>query len=467
MAQAIGPYDGRKARKKRCDRCVERRIKCVGGCPCLNCTKTNRACHTTTARKTTGPIFVHATQASFPHRGRSHVTETVVDLPAQTSPVSSDFYVTYFFTSFLYQNSFTGITPQIGTALSSLLHYSPELHDAINAISALHMTRNGYLNSIQDDKLAALKAYSRSVQRVQGRIVSKSFVCDPSSLWTTLLLGIFELMRDHTGANWLAHFLNGTSTLLQLQGPGLLETQDKENEHRQAFFFSTRIFEISRALIYTEPTFLATPKWSTAIEAYWIQRPGAWTSKEALFNILPQFVDLAIRNLEFVISAEDMLWQEQNQCATSLAQEGLVLQSALLQWQLDSLLSTPPDIQENRTDAETLLAQLYYHTISIYLDGIFSYQVPFTATSAPVSPVLDRITVDNHVDSILSLSQGLLAQGTAGIFLFFPLRVAGARARNSWTQAEILRLLRIIVKRGFAVATSFVEDLNNLWVKWR
>lgn len=222
MTQAIGPYDGRKARKKRCDRCVERRIKvrltpnklkvllletieplrysladtlyqCIGGWPCLNCTKTNRACHATTVRKTTVPVFVHATQASFSQRGHSHVAEIAGVLPAQTSLSPSDCYVTYFFTSFLHQNAFNGITPQIGIALSSLLHHSPELHDAINAISALHITRHGHLESRQDDKLAALQAYSRSVQRIQGRIISETFICNPSSLWTTLLLGIFEV----------------------------------------------------------------------------------------------------------------------------------------------------------------------------------------------------------------------------------------------------------------------------------
>lgn len=160
-----------------------------------------------------------------------------------------------------------------------------------------------------------------------------------------------------------------------------------------------------------------------------------------------------------------MLWQEQDQCAASLAQEGLILQSELLQWHLDLLLGSSPGIQEEQPDTEMLVAQLYYHTISIYLDGVFSYHAPFTTMNAPASPILDCHTIDSHVESILTLSQELLVQGTAGIFLFFPLRVAGARARDSQTQAEILRLLHVIVKRGFAVALSFVEDLSELWAQ--
>lgn len=114
-------------------------------------------------------------------------------VPAQILSTRDDFYLTYFFTSFLYQNTFSGVTPQFGTALSSLLHQSPELRDAVKAISALHVTHHSQLTANHDDKLAALQAYSRSVQHVQRRIVSQSFICDPSSLWTTLLLGIFEV----------------------------------------------------------------------------------------------------------------------------------------------------------------------------------------------------------------------------------------------------------------------------------
>ena len=270
-------------------------------------------------------------------------------------------------------------------------------------------------------------------------------------------------MRDQTGANWLAHFLNGTSTLLRLQGPSLLETKDREAGHCQVFFFSMRIFEISRALIYTEPTFLAIPEWSSAIEAYWTQHPESWTSKEALFDILPQFVGLAIRSLYFVGKAQTMQWQEHCQHATLLAQEGLSLQSALLHWHSHCLLPACLTGQDKKPEA--LIARVYYHTISIYLDGIFSYHTPFIATYAPVSPILDSSVIDSHVASILDLSCELLAQGTAGILLFFPLRVAGARAKSCCVQSEILSALHTIVKRGFVVAESFVEDLSGLWVR--
>jgi hypothetical protein len=273
-------------------------------------------------------------------------------------------------------------------------------------------------------------------------------------------------MRDPTGTNWLAHFLHGTSTMLLLLGPTVLTSPSGENKHRQAFFFSARIFELSRALIYTEPTFLSTSQWSAAIEMYWVQNRELRTPKEALFDIIPAFGDLGIRVLDFVDAAGTSSLQKQACFARALAREGLSLQEALLQWRVDSGVHLSIEGDAYSSNKDSLIAQAYYHALSIYLDGIFSYHAPFTSPSAPICPMLDCFIIDEHVSSILSTCQQLLNQRCAGLVLFFPLRVAGARARDSWSQGEIMRLLGLIAQRGFMVAESFVEDLNELWAQW-
>ncbi|XPS70404.1 hypothetical protein M3J09_002625 [Ascochyta lentis] len=468
MSLASGPYDGRKARRKRCDYCAKRHIKCQGGFPCRICKEKNRFCHMTREDKTIASVFVHTTSTTFTNRSRSHRKATPISLTHPMVPCRNDIYLTYFFASFLRLNAFTGIAPEFQTSVSSLVHYSSELRDAINAISALHITQNNQTCQSVDmsnENLAALQAYSRSVRSMQVKIASKEFIDDPSALWTTLLLSVFELMRDTSGTNWLAHFLHGTSTILRLQGPSILTLSGIKNEQHRAFFFSARIFEIARALIYTEPTFLSTPEWMLSIEQYRTQSIDVWTPKETLFDILPQFVDLGRQNLHFVSHVQDMSLQTQHHIATSLAQTGLTLQSSLVQWYSDSTFWPSPSAEENVLDAEMSIAYAYYHTISIYLDGIFSYHTPFRCASAPNSPILNRTEIDAHLEQILTTSHELLNQGSAGILLFFPLRVAGARARDAATQSEILRLLQIIMRRGFAVAQSFVEDLTDLWAR--
>ena len=272
-------------------------------------------------------------------------------------------------------------------------------------------------------------------------------------------------MRDSTGVNWLAHFLHGTSTMLRLLGPNILTSPNKENTHSQAFFFSARIFELSRALIYTEPTFLSTSEWSAAIEMYWVQNGELRTPKEALFDIIPAFGDLGMRVLDFLDGLGTLSLQKQAIFACALAQEGLALRETLLQWHAHSSLHLSIEGDASTPSEDILIAHAYYHALSIYVDGTFSYHAPFTSPPAPTCPILDRFSIDAHVLCILSTCQQLLDRRCAGLVLFFPLRVAGARARDSWSQSEIMRLLVLIAQRGFMVAESFIEDLNDLWAQ--
>jgi hypothetical protein len=157
--------------------------------------------------------------------------------------------------------------------------------------------------------------------------------------------------------------------------------------------------------------------------------------------------------------------RERDCAARARGREGLALQGVLMRWRGDYDVYSPVEGDASAPSEDVLIARVYYHALSIYLDGIFSYHAPFTSPSAPESPMLDRFIIDEHVSCILSTCQQLLDQRCAGLVLFFPLRVAGARARDSWSQAEILRLLGLIAQRGFMVAASFIEDLNDLWAQ--
>lgn len=270
-------------------------------------------------------------------------------------------------------------------------------------------------------------------------------------------------MRDSTGDNWLAHFLHGTSAMLRLQGHSMLLKTELEHEQHQKFFFTARVFELSRALVYTEPTFLSTMEWDMAIKAYWSMNPGLWNPKEALFDIVPQFVDMAIRTCDFIVDHRTLSQQEQKHCPKMLAEEGIALQCALLSWHSDYSAWVFGDTQLIGQCEESCIAQVYYHALSIYLDGIFSYHTPFTTPTAPECPILGHEEVKRHVEFILSISHLLLGYGCTGIMLFFPLRVVGARAHDPFTQAEVVRILDMITQRGFCVAQTFVSDLANLW----
>ena len=269
-------------------------------------------------------------------------------------------------------------------------------------------------------------------------------------------------MCDASGTNWLSHFLHGTCTILRLQPPSCLALPDEKNARKRTFFLSARIFEISRALIYSEPTFLSQPVWTSALADLWTGKGAAlWHPKEALFDMLPSFSELSIRAIRYCeLEAGHLPEKAQTERSQSLAAEGLLLQQSLHEW-WD--ISIAWQYASDALDPELLVAHIYYHAVSIYLSGTYDYHVHWTKPMAPCSPILARTQIEWHTQEILRLSHELLATGTAGVLLFFPLRVAGARVRNAHDMHEILDLFHIVLQRGYAVAGALTTDLSELW----
>jgi hypothetical protein len=69
-------------------------------------------------------------------------------------------------------------------------------------------------------------------------------------------------MTDASGAGWVQHLVHGTSKALVAAGPTV-----RQSALGQRFFTEIRVFEACRAVIFNEPTFLASPDWNdTAAE---------------------------------------------------------------------------------------------------------------------------------------------------------------------------------------------------------
>jgi hypothetical protein len=240
---------------------------------------------------------------------------------------------------------------------------------------------------------------------------------------------------------------------------------------KRRFFFATRIFEIARSLIYSSPSFLSEPKWVNALENMRkdenkvVQHP-----KEALFDILPRISDLSIRAMRFCEYSASVSLDAQSAMTQSLADEGLALESLLERWCVETeqweqslrYRHTTSDTQ-TKPGIELLVGYVYYHAIKIYLSGTFDYHIQWTWPNAPSAPILAPSQINWHVSEILRISQELLILGVSGILLFFPLRVAGARAIDACTKTIILDLLQTTARRGFIVAQAFTLDLSELW----
>lgn len=258
--------------------------------------------------------------------------------------------------------------------------------------------------------------------------------------------------------------------MLRLQQPETLTYSDLHHSQRRSFFLATRIFEISRSLIFSSPTFLSSPEWTAALAGLW-EGEGAvmWHPKEALFDILPLISELSIRTVRFCVEAPQLSRHTRCALVKSLGNEGLILQSSLQEWCAGAM--TWGDAIQNgvshlpgqsKPDTELLIGYMYYHATKIYLSGTYDYHPHWTCADAPILP---RTAINWHVSEILRISHELLAQGIAGVLLFFLLRVAGARATDDRSRRHILNLLQTTASRGYVVAGAFTIDLSDLWAR--
>jgi hypothetical protein len=220
-------------------------------------------------------------------------------------------------------------------------------------------------------------------------------------------------------------------------------------------------------LIYSEPSFLSEPRWIEAIEKLRsIEREADYHPKELLFDLLPKVSDLSLRAIRFCEDEAHFSLDEQGVLIPLLAEEGLILQSQLQKWRVETerwYHASRRSSEKGKPNVDFLLAYVYYHATSIYLSGTYDYHIHWTWPEAPCAPILPRTQIERHVSDILRLSQELLDLGVSGVLVFFPLRVAGARAVDTSARETILDLLHTTVRRGFVVAEAFTIDLSELW----
>jgi hypothetical protein len=117
-------------------------------------------------------------------------------VPQSMALVDHDYTIPYFFTCFLPMN-ILGNNKSIDNGLLEMAKSSPALQDAIHAVAELHRKQQDHLTVAgvytSDGTYKALQAYDRSVRCMQSHIMKDTFLEDPSALWTTFLLGLFEV----------------------------------------------------------------------------------------------------------------------------------------------------------------------------------------------------------------------------------------------------------------------------------
>ncbi|KAM0478366.1 hypothetical protein ACHAP7_006040 [Fusarium lateritium] len=151
--------------------------------------------------------------------------------------------------------------------------------------------------------------------------------------------------------------------------------------------------------------------------------------------------------------------------AYNIAQEGFLLKQALVDWEARAASSHPLTKDHKNTvyGSFTSLARSFFSATSIYLSGVFDYEITHWQKMGIVIPNLCEKDIQMHVASILMQADRVLHDSSVSpLLVLFPLRVAGARSWESWQQDLVMQHLTTI-ERMFPVAAAFKDDLRDVW----
>jgi hypothetical protein len=107
------------------------------------------------------------------------------------------------------------------------------------------------------------------------------------------------------------------------------------------------------------------------------------------------------------------------------------------------------------------LAQVDYHALVLFLCQAYGFYECWDGLSIPL---LAREDVENHVKSILDLSETIQAASyVPGVLLLFALRMAGVHATDETLMRIVVERLDSIYCKGFVVSLRIKFDLQELW----
>ncbi|KAH6983432.1 hypothetical protein BKA56DRAFT_482874 [Ilyonectria sp. MPI-CAGE-AT-0026] len=466
----VGPFDNRKKRS-RCGPCSTSHLKCSGALPCSNCEKRGAACSYLRQNPANAPILIdrgkQKTIASYVAPAKTRVV--VHRMQMNTSPRADPalFYL-YYFDVFLRKNSFS-CQGKFSVDVKELMQRSTcggYLKDAVLALGAMEAVK---LQSADGPSQAetyrfALSSYMNSVAGLRDALERHSH--EPqlrlNVLWSTLLLGLFELMSDSTGQGWVQHIVHGTSKALVASGP--LSCQSSFGKR---FFMEVKIFEVCRAIIFNEPTFLAQSKWkalSAKLQTDLVEAEAH--PLDELLDIIVACSSLRVRASDFINEMQPTVLNNLMKEAHAISMEGFLQRATLAEWNSKHAQPLRERIKLDGNfegDDFFLLAKIFFAAASIYLSGVFDYEITHWQNLGILPATLSEDEIQVHVQAILETSNIVLDRSSVSpVLLLFPLRVAGARSWHVAQQECILRLLDKI-ELTFSVAAAFKFELGKLW----
>lgn len=380
-------------------------------------------------------------------------------------PTSAHRLQTFFFQRFIDTIWLHSQAAQFKAQLPNLMHKSPALHNAVLALSALYMSRSGVDRRATD---VALPLYSSTIKQLQKCLYDPQLAFDDSTLVTTVLIGIYELVDKPGHSNWCTH-TRGTAELIKLRGAATAKSG-----FGRSLYFTARSFEVVRAILVYEYTYLADPEW----------QPEPLVQSVEQLNVMPDGFDGTTDEITDRASALWILGARSANFQARCAQlKGRALQPDLVASLLEEASMIEADIDEWRAQlplvyaavtVPSIMEESPYTTIQQYTCFQVGYQICFAAAFTlllhrTIGKFIQRDlgslpAVDQALAAEIAKTSEFLTQGmtTGSMAVIWPLYIASITHQSDAELKWTLALLQSIAERKAFSAAQRAIWANKL-----
>ena len=346
------------------------------------------------------------------------------------------------------RDRFSTASYTLGRDIQPLLQSSGSVRYAAMAIGALNASRLGTPLLLT----VAYRSYQHSMQALRQSIDVYDHSSREAVLWTSLLLGVFELLADSSGDAWPKHMLCGVSRILKntrsVDGPSSLD---------RAFIEMFSILEANRAIMYGNTTMLADAEWEPSRRLS--IGDVAWCPMSEILTLVVCISTWSVGFLEYCECVGEAGGTIGEAAGPYLGLEGIELQTRLNDWYANA--SQIEKIHEQFRPFHFKLAMLYYQALVIYLCGQFDY---YPYWNEQPRPILSKQEASCAVNTILDAVEDIMSSpGTPGVLLLFPLRMAALHASNTERREQLSVLLNRVYSQGYMVTHRILQDVREVW----
>lgn len=415
------------------------------------------------------PHYMYATPIEDVHV--RHADNLRITTPIPTSAYRLE---TFFFQRFISSVWLHSQSDAWRYYLPGVLNSSPALYYSVMSLSALYMCNTGADVRARD---MVLSLYQTTLTHLQKALYDPVLALEDTTLMATVIIGLYELIDKPGHDTWCQHS-RGTAELLKIRGAA-----NSKSGMGRMLFLTFRGFEVVRAILQQEETFVADKAWSisSSDDNTIMQSAGALVDSNQSMpagGSLSQKAPVDHAAVLFMLGGQTANFQavcKRTQAKgqmTPATQQRLIEQAKALESRFHTWRGGLPQSYNGREKLSVVEASPY-RSVQEFDTYPMAYQLVFYSAfllllhrtiakyiikDVQKIPVTDQDYARFIIKTAEFLTQGLT---TASLHVTWPIYMASISLRDEVERRWTVTLLRTIVQdKGWAVANAALHAAN-------